>query len=40
MGKAKRLKLVFKKTDFVVYLSPGSNLLGRWRRNQSFTLDG
>jgi hypothetical protein len=39
MGKAKRLKLVFK-SHFIVYLNLGSNLLGRLRRNQSFSLDG
>jgi hypothetical protein len=40
MGKAKRLKIGLQKPDFVVYLSSGSNLLGRLRRNQSFSLNG
>jgi trafficking kinesin-binding protein 2 len=37
MEKAKRLKLVFKNQT-LVYLSTGSNLLGRLRRNQSLSV--
>jgi trafficking kinesin-binding protein 2 len=38
IGKAKRLKTGLQKPDFVVYLSSRSNLLGRLRRNQSFSV--
>jgi trafficking kinesin-binding protein 2 len=37
MGKAKRLKLVFKNQT-LVYLNSGSNLLGGLRRNQSLPV--
>jgi hypothetical protein len=33
-------KTGLQKPDFVVYLSSGSNLLDRLRRNQSFSFDG
>jgi trafficking kinesin-binding protein 2 len=37
MGKAKRLKLVFKNQT-LAYLNSGSNLLGRLRRNRSLPV--
>jgi trafficking kinesin-binding protein 2 len=37
MGKAKRLKLVFKNQT-LVYLSSDSNLLGRLRKNQGLPV--
>jgi hypothetical protein len=36
--KSQEAKTGLQKPDFVVYLSPGSNLLGRLRRNQSLLV--
>jgi hypothetical protein len=37
-GKSQEAKIGLQKPDFV-YLSSGGNLLGRLRRNHSFSLD-
>jgi trafficking kinesin-binding protein 2 len=37
-GKSQEAKTGLQKPDFVVYLSSGSNLLGRLRRNQSLSV--
>jgi hypothetical protein len=38
--KSQEAKTGLQKPDSVVYLNSGINLLGRLRRNQSFSLDG
>jgi trafficking kinesin-binding protein 2 len=37
-GKSQEAKSGLEKSDFVVYLNSGSNLLGRMRRNQSLSI--
>jgi trafficking kinesin-binding protein 2 len=37
-GESKEAKTGLQKPDSVVYLSSGSNLLGRLRRNQSLSV--
>jgi trafficking kinesin-binding protein 2 len=37
-GKNQEAKASLQEPDFVVYLSPDSNLLGRLRRNQSLSV--
>jgi trafficking kinesin-binding protein 2 len=37
-GKSQNVKIVLQKPDFVVYLSLGSNLLDRLRRNQRLSV--
>jgi trafficking kinesin-binding protein 2 len=37
-GKSQEAKTGLEKSDFVVYLNSGSNLLGRLRRNQSLSV--
>jgi hypothetical protein len=38
--KSQEAKTGLQKPDSVIYLNSGTNLLGRLRKNQSFSLDG